>query len=166
MTGPVPGARQARRIRPYLMGALDLIRRTALFSETVDWGAVYGDAEVVLREADCYADTHGLLATVLGRAGGRHSSLRTPQHVREIRDRAAAALGPAVPAGQVIDGAGYLRLPRLPGGRRLAARYVTVGGWAARRHGGGTATRVDRGPDRQRRRKHVADASGRGSTAG
>jgi carboxyl-terminal processing protease len=105
------------------MGALDLIRRTALFSDTVDWDAVPGDAEAVLRVSGCYADTHGLLATVLARAGGRHSSLRAPQHVREIRDRAAAALGPAVPAG-----AGYLRLPRLPGGRRLAARYVTVGG--------------------------------------
>jgi carboxyl-terminal processing protease len=110
------------------MGALGLIRRTALFSDTVDWGAVHGDAEAVLREAGCYADTRVLLATVLARAGGRHSSLRAPQHVREIRDRAAAALGSAVPAGQVIDGAGYLRLPRLPGRWRLAARDVTAGG--------------------------------------
>src|SRR6266702_8114811 len=90
------------------MGALGLIRRTALFSDTVDWGAVHGDAEAVRRESGCYAGTHGLHATVLGRAGGRHRSLRTPQQLREIRDRAAAVLGSAVPAGRVIDGAGYL----------------------------------------------------------
>lgn len=116
------------RIRGYLMGALGLIERTALFSDAVDWQAVRLEAEAALEQARSYAGTHALLASVLAQAGGRHSSLRTPECRGEIQVRTAAALGPAVPSGQVAGGVAYLKLPWLPGSRRLARRYAATGG--------------------------------------
>ena len=65
-------ARQARRVRRYLMNALDLIQRTALFSDTVDWDAARRDAAATARQGS-YADTHAFLATVLQQAGGTAS---------------------------------------------------------------------------------------------
>jgi hypothetical protein len=123
------------------MTALDLIQRTALFSETVDWHNVRDDASTTLERAGSYADTHVFLAGVLRQAGGRHSRLVTPESRRQLQALAAAAPGPAVPAGHLAGGAAYLRLPRLPGGPGLAYRYAQAGGEllttlaAARPHG-------------------------------
>jgi carboxyl-terminal processing protease len=95
----------------------------------VDWdGVVRGGASAVLRQAGSYSGTHAFLATVLRQAGGRHSWLGTPQSGRQLRARAAAAPGPPVPSGHLAGGAAYLRLPRLPGGPRLARRYALAGG--------------------------------------
>ena len=97
------------------MNALDLIQRTALFSDTVDWDAARRDAAATARQAGSYADTHAFLATVLRQAGGRHSFMITPQSGRQMRARAAAAPGPAVPSGHLAGGAAYVRLPAAAG---------------------------------------------------
>ena len=52
----------------------------------------------------------------------------TPQSGRQMRARAAAAPGQAVPSGHLAGGAAYGRLPRLPGGPPLARRYARAGG--------------------------------------
>lgn len=112
----------------YLMGALDLIQRTALFSDSVDWVAVREDAERVLARARAYADTHALLGEVVRQAGGRHSGLSSPDALRTARDRTMAAFGPALPAGRIVEATGYLNLPRLPDGRRRARDYTAIAG--------------------------------------
>ncbi|MCX4745021.1 S41 family peptidase [Kitasatospora sp. NBC_01287] len=126
------GRRSARRIRAYLLDALELIRRTALYSDTVDWTGVRQEAQAVLTGAGGYADTHTLLREVLLRAGGRHSGLRLPRaavppEVRERLAARAAALGPPLPTGRVVEGVGYLRLPGLSDGYRLARDYARAG---------------------------------------
>jgi carboxyl-terminal processing protease len=115
-------------VRAYLIGALDLIQRTALFSDSVDWVAVREDADAVAARAGGYADTHALLGAVLRQAGGRHSRLIPPQDRRAALGPAMATLGPARPTGRIIEATGYLRLPWLPDGLRLARGYVTSAG--------------------------------------
>lgn len=129
---PAPRRRSARRIRTYLLGALDQIERTALFSDAVDWVAVRQDAESALTQARTYADTHAFLAAALTQAGGRHSHLIRAGVRREVSAEAAEALGPPLPTGRVLNAAGqlpvgYLKLPRLSGGRREARDYVNAG---------------------------------------
>ncbi len=115
-----------RRVRAYLTDALDLVERTALFRDSVDWDAVRGDAEKVLVAADSCADTHEFLTDVLKRAGGRHSGLTPPGHT--LSATVIAALGPALPTGRVVDAVGYLRVPRQSGGPRAVRGYVRTGG--------------------------------------
>ncbi|HEY3748883.1 MAG TPA: S41 family peptidase [Pseudonocardiaceae bacterium] len=107
--------------RADLLDALDVIERTALFSDTVDWAAVRGDAETV-------PDAHAFLTTVLKQAGGRHSHLTPPGPPRSLPPKVVAALGPPLPTGELIETVGYLRLPRLSGGLRRARDYVRTGG--------------------------------------
>ena len=114
------------RVRGYLTGALELIRRNALFSDSVDWDAVHQQAQDAVTEACGYAGTYHLLGTVVKQAGGRHSRFIPPAAFRQARARAAAA-GPALPAGGITGRVGYLALPRLPGGQKLAHRYIAVG---------------------------------------
>jgi carboxyl-terminal processing protease len=123
-----------------VVDALGLIRRTAVFSDAVDWEAVRREAEAVLGDARGFADTHAFLAAVLQRAGGRHSALvppgapasRRPPGRPGSQSPAHAALKVVVPTGGVMDAAGYpvgyLRLPRLPEGWGRARRYTVVGG--------------------------------------
>jgi C-terminal processing protease CtpA/Prc len=118
----------ARRVRGYLFGAVDLVRRIALFSHTVDWPGVRQEAEDVLAGASCYADTHALIRSVLLRAGGRHSQLTVPGQSRVLSPQVLAAVGPPVPTGRVVDTVGYLRLPRLSGSVRRRREYVRTGG--------------------------------------
>lgn len=123
------GGASPRRLRAYLAEALEVIRRSALFAGEVDWEGVRRDADAVLEQARCYADTHALLGEVLHRAGGRHSHLTPPSASsrRPLGPQAAAALGPAVPTGRLITATptltGYVRLPRLGDGRDRARRY-------------------------------------------
>lgn len=114
------------RVRGYLMGALELIRRNALFSDSVDWDAVHQQAQDVVTHACGYADTHHLLGTVVKQAGGHHSGFIPPAASRLARSRTAAP-GPVLPAGGITGRVGYLVLPRLPGGQKLARRYIVVG---------------------------------------
>ena len=122
-----------RRLHAYVHDALDAIQRTALFSDAVNWDDVRGQACSVLTDASCYTDTHAFLATVLRQAGGRHSHLTTPQlpQQRELSPRFAAALGPPVPTGHLIETGpvpvGYLRLPRLSGSLARRRRYLAAG---------------------------------------
>ena len=114
------------------MGALDQIERTALFSDAVDWVAVRREAESTLSRARSYADTHAYLAEVLTQAGGRHSHLIPAGARRGVSAEAAEALGPPLPTGRLLQAAGqppvgYLKLPRLSGGRREARDYVAAG---------------------------------------
>lgn len=126
------GTPTERRLRAYLTGALDAVQHTALFSDTVDWDDVRCQASTVLTGASRYADTHAFLGAVLRQAGGRHSRLVPPGRMhRQPDSRLAAALGPPVPTGHLIDAAtnptGYLRLARLPDGRARARRYLSDG---------------------------------------
>lgn len=107
--------------RADLLGALDVIERTALFSDTVDWAAVRRDAETV-------SDPHAFLTTVLKQAGGRHSHLTPPGPRPPLPPRVVAALGPPLPTGELMDTVGYLRVPRLSGGLRRVRDYVRTGG--------------------------------------
>jgi carboxyl-terminal processing protease len=107
--------------RADLLDALDVIERTALFSDTVDWAAVR-------REAETVPDAHAFLTTVLKQAGGRHSHLTPPGPPRSLPPRVVAALGPPLPTGELMDTVGYLRLPRLSGGLRRTRDYVRTGG--------------------------------------
>ena len=108
------------------MGALELIRCNALFSDTLDWDAVHQQAQDALTHARGYDGTHHLLGTVVKQAGGHHSRFIPPAAFRQARARAAAA-GPALPAGGITGQVGYLVLPRLPGGQKLAHCYICVG---------------------------------------
>jgi carboxyl-terminal processing protease len=106
------------------MGALDLIRRNALFSDSVDWDVVHQQARDALTQACGYAGTYHLLGAVVRQAGGHHSRFISPAAFRQAR---AAAAGPALPAGGITGRAGYLVLPRLPGGQKYARRYIAAG---------------------------------------
>jgi hypothetical protein len=114
------------RVRGYLTGALELIRRNALFSDGVDWDAVHQQAQDAVTHACDYAGTYHLLGTVIKQAGGHHSRFIPPAAFRQTRARMAAA-GPMLPAGGVTGRIGYLVLPRLPGGQKFAHRYIVVG---------------------------------------
>lgn len=128
----------ARRLRAYMADALREIRATGLFSSTVGWDEVDREAQAVLDAADRYADTHTFLATVLQRAGGRHSHLSAPpasDRSRQRNVRLTTALGPPIPTGHLITvttldqasaAVAYLRLPRLPEGRENT-RYLAGG---------------------------------------
>ena len=132
MSRPRPSS--ARRLRAYVTDALREIRATGLFSSTVAWDEVSREAQAVLDGAGCYADTHAFLTTVLQQAGGRHSHLTQPPGSvvrRQQNIRVTAALGPPTPTGHLIDQASaavaYLRLPRLPEGRKAGRRYLADG---------------------------------------
>lgn len=122
------------RLRAYLADALEQIRTTALFSSSVDWDEVGREARALLETATCYADTHAFLTETLRKAGGLHSHLTPPPTsaaARQRNARLAAALGPPVPSGHVIDqgpdAVAYLRLPRLPDGREAGRGYLAAG---------------------------------------
>jgi carboxyl-terminal processing protease len=115
-----------RRVRGYLMGALELIRRNALFSDSVDWDAVHQQAQDAVTHASGYAGTYHLLGTVVKQAGGHHSRFIPPAAFHQARARTAAA-GLALPAGGIAGRVGYLVLPRLPGGQKHARRYIVAG---------------------------------------
>ena len=108
------------------MGALELIRRNALFSDSVDWDAAHQQAQDAVTHACGYAGTYHLLGTVVKQAGGDHSRFIPPAAFRQARARTSAA-GPALPAGGITGRVGYLVLPQLPGGQKLAYRYIVVG---------------------------------------
>jgi carboxyl-terminal processing protease len=108
------------------MGALELIRRNALFSDGLDWDAVDRQAQDAVAHACGYAGTYDLLGTVVKQAGGHHSRFIPPAAYRHALARVAAA-GPALPAGGITGRVGYLALPRLPGGQKLAHRYIAAG---------------------------------------
>jgi carboxyl-terminal processing protease len=109
------------RVSAYLKEALTLIRRTALFSDTVDWDATRREADTVLADATAYADTHEFLTRILKAAGGRHSHLTAPR----TRGNPSAHL--VLPTGELINNVARLNLPRLPGGFKGAHDYVRAG---------------------------------------
>ena len=112
----------AAEIEKYILDALALIWRRALFSGDVDWDAVQREAREAAARAKGYAGTHRLLHRVLKQAGGQHSHFVAP-YMRSratgsemvARDRAAA--GPPIPSGELLDGVGYLVLPTTRAGR-------------------------------------------------
>ncbi|MDG6103729.1 S41 family peptidase [Dactylosporangium aurantiacum] len=116
-----------RRVRRYLLHALDVIESTALHRDTVDWPATRADALAGCADAVTYAGTHDTIAAVLRRAGGAHSGLRRPGV------RGAGGPATAVPTGDVVGGAGHLRLPSCAGEHRAYrdAGLRTVRGLAA-----------------------------------
>lgn len=130
-----PDTPSARRLRTYTTDALQEIRATGLFSSAVEWDDVDREARAVLDAAEAYADTHAFLAAVLRQAGGRHSHVAPPPESapsRQRNARLAEALGPPTPTGHLVDETSaavvaYLRLPRLPEGRKAARRYLADG---------------------------------------
>lgn len=127
-----PARPSTRQLRAYMTGALHEIRTTGLFSSDVAWDDVEREAQVVLDAAASYADTHTFLGSVLHQAGGRHSHLTPPPTSaasRQRNARVAEVLGPPTPTGHLIDqdSVAYLRLPRLPDGRKTARRYLADG---------------------------------------
>ncbi|MEV4512366.1 S41 family peptidase [Dactylosporangium sp. NPDC049525] len=106
-----------RRVRRYLLHALTIIERRALYSATLDWATIRAEAVAGCAGAVEYADTHEFLAGVLRQAGGPHSGFRPPRPGGTRR-----AVEP--PSGGLVDGAGHLRLPGCGGGHR---EYRAVG---------------------------------------
>jgi C-terminal processing protease CtpA/Prc len=93
-----------------VVGALNLIEDRALYSDTLDWPAVRADVPDRCAGATAYGDTHDALAGVLRRAGGPHSGLRPPG--------AKAWRAAERPTGELLDRAGYVRLPAYGGADR------------------------------------------------
>jgi hypothetical protein len=117
----------ARRLRRYLADALKEIRRDAVFSGEVDWKAVDQEAERVLTGAEIYSDLHPFLADVLGRAGGRHSHLVTPQILRAAQARITGRASAGFPTAELVDAAAVVTLPHVLAGRPYLRRYATIG---------------------------------------
>ncbi|GAA3239681.1 S41 family peptidase [Dactylosporangium siamense] len=107
----ITGDWRQRRTRRYLLHALEIVERRALFRDTVDWPEVRAEAVAACAGAVAYADTHQTLKAVAKRAGGMHSGLRPPKP-------SGAWGGATMPSGEVVDGIGRLRLPSCGGGAR------------------------------------------------
>lgn len=97
---PVDRAAANRDLQRYLTGALKEIRRTAMFSNEVDWVLVGRETQEVVTRASTYADTHVFLAQVLRRAGGNHSRLMPAAHLHRARARVAAGGQASLPHGE------------------------------------------------------------------
>ncbi|GAB3841138.1 hypothetical protein [Dactylosporangium cerinum] len=67
-----------RRTRRYLLHALEIVERRALFSDTVDWPTVRAEAVAACAGAVSYTGIHDTVWTVVKQAGGAHSGLRRP----------------------------------------------------------------------------------------
>ncbi|MET7425962.1 S41 family peptidase [Dactylosporangium sp. NPDC005555] len=100
-----------RRVRRYLLHALALMERNALYRDDVDWPAVRADALAGCAGAVAYTGTHETLRRVLRQAGGPHSGLRPP-------GARTTAKAPAPPTGGLVDGVAHLRLPACGGDSR------------------------------------------------
>lgn len=101
---------QSAAAKQYLDTALAVIGRTALYKDSVDFGALYDDARLMCADAKATADCYNAIVYVLQGLGDRHSFFLTPDQAKQEARNDGTTI--EMPSGKRIDGTiGYVKVP-------------------------------------------------------
>jgi carboxyl-terminal processing protease len=120
LPGAGAGAPMAADARAVLDSALALVRRHALWRDTVTWAVVEPEVRTFAAGAQSASEVYPAVRLLLARLGDRHSSLGTPQAA--ARQNAAGANNVAAEVRALPAGVGYVWVPGYNGVENGAMR--------------------------------------------